>query len=78
MTTEERLEVVVENQIILVNLIGALAYRLTGEVPVTSLEQSDNGTYTVIKIKPDVTKTSWGEALLGSVSVNREHDPIAQ
>jgi hypothetical protein len=58
---------VLDNQIVTFNLIGNLAYKLTGQIPTIPLNL-DNGE--VIMITPTIANSVWGEGASGSAGQN--------
>ena len=57
----------------LLNLVGATAHRLTGEVPVLRLDfTAPDGRPASVQIRPDISHVSW---LPAGQPADRDHDP---
>ena len=72
---EKKLDKIIDNQVVLINLIGGLAYRLTGEVPTILVRENIGNTVGTVRITPSLSNCEWGEAGSNSPCILREHSP---
>ena len=58
-----------------INLIGGLAYKMTGKVPTILFRENIGNTIGKMRIKPSLSNCVWGEGVSDSACILREHSP---